>query len=435
MAHFSPEPWPTLTPERWPSLLRKTQKAEIIATGTEILLGEIVDINTSFLASELALLGIDIHFTSSVGDNYDRLTGVLCQAWQRSDIIITTGGLGPTQGDITRNVIASIMGEEAYVDDSLKQNLIDYFSRMGVEMPENNIKQATLIRSAEALLNSLGTAPGWWVEKDGRIIIALPGPPGELKPMWRSQVVPRLQKRSGSIIVSRVLKTWGLSEGKVDELLAPFLSSVNPTAAIYARQDGIVLRITAKSVGESSAREMIAVMEADIMHVLGNHIWGADEDTIASVVMRLLADNGLTLAIGESITGGFLTYTLASAAGNSPYFRGGIVVNGDKAKIALGLEPLLLIKGASQVTAAEIASLARVKLSADIAIGLDGDLSSIGSVTLAQGTIPGRVFIAIDTGRGERNVVQEYAWRPTQLVRRAPQQALFTLRNLLLSWK
>ena len=119
-------------------------KAEIIATGTEILLGEIVDTNTSFLASELALLGIDIHFTSSVGDNYDRLIGVLRQAWQRSDIIITTGGLGPTQGDITRNVIASFMGEEVYVDDRLKQNLTDYFSRLGVEMPENNIKQATL---------------------------------------------------------------------------------------------------------------------------------------------------------------------------------------------------------------------------------------------------------------------------------------------------
>ena len=180
-------------------------KAEIIATGTEILLGEIVDTNTAFLASELALLGIDVHFTSSVGDNYDRLSGVLRQAWQRSDIIITTGGLGPTQGDITRNVIATVVEEEVYVDDKLKQILAKYFSRLGVEMPENNIKQATLIRSAEALLNPLGTAPGWWVEKNDRNIIALPGPPGELQPLWRSQVVPRLQKRSSAIIVSRIL--------------------------------------------------------------------------------------------------------------------------------------------------------------------------------------------------------------------------------------
>jgi len=410
-------------------------KAEIITTGTEILLGEIIDTNTSFLAGELAILGIDIHFTSSVGDNYDRLSDVLHQAWQRSDIIITTGGLGPTQGDITRNVIAAFMREEAYVDDSLKQNLIDYFSRLGVEMPENNIKQAMLIHSAEALLNPLGTAPGWWVEKDGKIIIALPGPPGELKPMWRGQVVPRLQKRSGAIIVSRVLKTWGLSEGKVDELLTPFLLSANPTVAIYARQDGIVIRITAKSVGEDSAREMIAVMEADIRHVLGNHIWGADEETIAAVVVRLLADKGLTLAVCESTTGGFLTYTLASAAGNSPYFKGGIIVNSDEAKIALGLEPALLAEGVSRMTAAAIASLARVKLNADIGIGLDGDASLMGSITLAQGTTTGKVFIAIDMGRSKRNVLQDYSGRSNQLVRRSTQQALFTLRNLLLSWK
>lgn len=410
-------------------------KAEVIATGTEILLGEIVDTNTSFLASELAMLGIDIHFTSSVGDNYDRFSDVLRQAGQRSDIIITTGGLGPTQGDITRNVIAAFVQEEAYVDDNLKQNLIDSFSGRGVEMPENNIKQATLIPSAKALLNPLGTAPGWWVEKDGKIIIALPGPPGELQPMWRSQVFPRLQKRSDAIIVSRILKTWGLSEGKVDELLTPFLPSVNPTVAIYARQDGIIIRISAKSVGEDSAREMIAVLEAEIRRVLGNHIWGADEDTIAGVVVRLLADKGLTLAVCESITGGFLTYKLASAAGNSPYFRGGIIVNGSEAKIALGLEPALLAKGVSRVTATAIASLARVKLNADIGIGLDGDAGSIGSITLDQGTTPGKVYIAVDMGHGERKVMQDYSGRPTQLVRRATQQALFTLRNLLLSRK
>ena len=284
-------------------------KAEIITTGTEILLGEIVDTNTSFLAGELALHGIDIHFTSSVGDNYDRLSDVLRKAWQRSDITITTGGLGPTQGDITRSVIAALMGEEPYVDDRLKQTLVEYFSRLGVEMPENNLKQATLIPSAEALLNPLGTAPGWWIEKNGRIIIALPGPPGELQPMWRSQVVPRLQKRSGAIIISRILKTWGLSEGKVDELVTPFLSSSNPTVAIYARQDGIILRITAKSAEEGSARQMIALMEANVRHVLGNHIWGEDEETIASVVVRLLSEKGLTLAVCESMTGGFLTYT------------------------------------------------------------------------------------------------------------------------------
>ena len=409
-------------------------KAEIIATGTEILLGEIVDTNTSFLAGELVLLGIDIHFTSSVGDNLDRFCDVLRQAWRRSDIIITTGGLGPTQGDITRNVIAAFMREETFVDNHLKQNIIDYFSRLGVEMPENNIKQATLIRSAEVLLNPLGTAPGWWVEKNGKIIITLPGPPGELQPMWRSQVVPRLQKRSGSIIVSRIIKTWGLSEGKVDELVTPFLSSANPTVAIYARQDGIVVRITAKSPGEDSAREMIAALEASIRSILGNHIWGVDEETISGIVARLLTEKGLTLAVCESITGGLLAYTLASAAGNSLCFKGGIVVNGNEAKTTLGLEPALFVKGASRVTASAMASLARSKLNADIGIGLDGDAGLTGSVTSEEGAILGKVFIAYDLGRAERNLAQDYSWRQSQLTRRATQQALFSLRNLLLSW-
>jgi nicotinamide-nucleotide amidase len=409
-------------------------KAEIIATGTEILLGEIVDTNTSFLAGELARLGIDIHFTSSVGDNYDRFSGVLHQAWERSDVIITTGGLGPTQGDITRGVIASFMGEEPYVDDSLKRTLVEYFSRMGVEMPENNIKQATLIPSAEALLNPLGTAPGWWVEKNGRIIIALPGPPRELEPMWRSEVAPRLQKRSGAIIVSRVLKTWGLSEGKVDELLTPFLSSENPTLALYARQDGIVLRITAKSTEEESAGEMISTMEADIRNVLGNYIWGADEDTMAGVTARLLAERGLSLAVGESVTGGFLAYTLARAMENSPYFRGGIVVNDNEAKIALGLEPAIFKEGASPATAAVIASLARSRLNADIGIGLDGDFTPSGNVAPEQDMPLGKVYIAVDTGNNERNLVQDFSWRPSQLVTRVTRHAIFTLRNLLLSW-
>ena len=409
-------------------------KTEIVATGTEILLGEIIDTNTSFLAGELVRLGIDIHFTSSVGDNPERFRDVLRQAWQRSDTIITTGGLGPTQGDITRNVIAAFVGEETYIDGDLKQNLVNYFSRLGVEMPENNIKQAALIPSAQALLNPSGTAPGWWVEKNGRIIIALPGPPGEMQSMWRSQVVPRLRKLSSAIIVSRILKTWGLSEGKVDQLLTPFLASANPTVAIYARQDGIVVRITAKSEGEASARENIAAMEANIRYVLKNHIWGADDETIAGIIMRLLAEKGLTLAVCESISGGFITHTLASAAANSPCFRGGIIVNSNEARIALGLVPVHFPESANRVTAAEMASLVRARLNADIGIGLDGDASPVDNVTPEKGTILDKVYIAIDMGHSRSILTQDYSWRRSQLVGRATRQALFTLRSLLLSW-
>jgi nicotinamide-nucleotide amidase len=351
-------------------------KAEIIATGTEILLGEIVDTNTSFLASELALLGIDIHFTSAVGDNYERFSGVLRQAWERSDIIITTGGLGPTQGDITRDVIARVVGEETYIDEGTKRNLVAYFSRLGTEMPANNLKQATLIPSAVALMNPQGTAPGWWVEKHGRIIIALPGPPGELQPMWRNQILPRLRERSGAVIVSRILKTWGFTESKVDEMVAPYLRSQNPTVAIYARPDGIILRITAKSINEDSAREMITVTEANIRRVLGERVWGVDQETMASVVGRLLADKGLTLAVCESFTGGFLTYSLSNAITNSPCFTGGIVVTSNVSRIALGLGSEPFTNNTGRMTAAAMASIARSKLNTHIGIGLDGDINS-----------------------------------------------------------
>ncbi|MDD5127091.1 MAG: CinA family nicotinamide mononucleotide deamidase-related protein [Dehalococcoidales bacterium] len=404
-------------------------RAEIIATGTEILLGEIVDTNTSFLAGELAALGIDIHFASSVGDNYERFSGVLRQAWQRSDIIITTGGLGPTQGDITRDVIAAFLSEQTYVDEGLKQNLIDFFSRVGVPMPENNLRQARLIPSAKALLNPLGTAPGWWVEKEGRTIITLPGPPGELKPMWRSQVVPRLQQQSGAVIISRVLKTWGLSESKVDEVTAPLLSSPNPTVAIYARQDGIVLRITAKAPAAEAARELIARKEAEIRGVLQEHVWGVDEDTLAGVVGHLLESKNLTIAVSETLTCGLLAYTLASTPGNTRYFKGGIVINTPEAIFNRERAAELAGNHASQQNAAAMASSVRAQFNADIGIGLDGDAAKSDSVGGAQ---LGKVFIAIDTGHTEHNASQVYSGRPGQLARRATQQTLYTLRNLLL---
>ena len=254
-------------------------KAEIISIGTELLLGEIVDTNTPFLANQLALLGIDLYFTSSVGDNYERLLGALRQAWQRSELIFTTGGLGPTQDDITREAIAGLLGEERKVDPGLKQSLVNYFMHLGLEIPPTNIKQATLIPSAAAISNPRGTAPGWWVEKDKRIIIAMPGPPSEMQFMWQNEVLSRLQQRAGAVILSRTIKTFGLGEGKVDELVAPLTSSTNPTLATYAKPDGIYLRITAKAATPEEAQAMISKREADVRSILNDYIWGLDDET------------------------------------------------------------------------------------------------------------------------------------------------------------
>ena len=402
-------------------------KAEILSIGTELLLGEIVDTNTPFLANQLSLLGIDLFFTSAVGDNPERLSGALRQAWERSDIIITTGGLGPTQDDITREAIAGLFGEEPEVDPALKQSIVDYFTQRGIEMPASNIKQATLIPSAAAIPNPHGTAPGWWVERDGRIIVAMPGPPSEMQFMWQNQVFPRLQRKTGAIILSRMLKTFSLTEAKVDELVAPLMSSPNPTLATYAKLDGIYLRIAAKAARRREAEELISKREAEIRKILGDAIWGVDDDTQESVVGQLLTARGLTLAVTESFTSGYLAHILASAPGSQSYFKGGIVAATDQVKVALGIDAGLVAGEPSAELAAAMAGLARQKLAASIGIGIEGYTEPVGE------TLPGTVFIAIDRGSTDKPVVQRYSGRLYQMKKRAAYYALFDLMKLLRS--
>lgn len=404
-------------------------KAEIISIGTELLLGEIVDTNTPFLANQLSSLGIDLYFTSAVGDNAERLVGVLKQAWQRSELIITTGGLGPTQDDITRDGIARLLGEELKVNEELKQHIVSFFARRGLEMPPSNIRQATLIPSAVAMPNPQGTAPGWWVEKDGRIIVAMPGPPGEMQFMWQNEVFPRLQKRSGAVILSRMVKTFGLSEAKVDELLADLTPSPNPTLATYAKLDGIYLRIAAKAEQPEAAQEMISKREAEIRAILGDIIWGVDDETQEGVVGQLLVAKGLSLAVAESFSGGFLTHTLASAPESERYFKGGFIAASDEVKVALGLNPKLVTGQANAEAAQAMAVLARHKLEASIGIGIEGE----SSAEAVSGMVPGTVFIAIDSEQIGQHQVQSYSGRLYQMRRRAAYYALFDLMKLLRS--
>ena len=397
-------------------------KAEIIASGSELLLGQITDTHTAFIASQLATLGIDLYYASVVGDNYERYLGVLRQAWQRSDLIITTGGLGPTQGDITRDVIAGLLGEKMTVDGALKQKLTDFFARLGMEMPPSNLKQASLIPSATAIPNPLGTAPGWWVEKEGRVIVTLPGPPGEMQAMWQSEVLPRLERKSGAIILSRTLKTWGLSEAKVDELMSSFLSGNNPTLATYAKPDGIHLRITAKAETKEAAGKLVSERENAIRQVLDEYIWGTDNDTLEGVLGRLLSTRNLTLAAAESFTGGFLSYSLASIPGAHRYFKGGIVVSDDTRQLLDSASA-----PATTETAASMAASVRSRFASDIGIAIDGYSEPEGSTGI------GKAFIAIDSSGDRGSVVQSYSGRPQQLIRRAVTQALLSLRKFLLT--
>jgi nicotinamide-nucleotide amidase len=401
-------------------------KAEIIASGTELLLGEISDTNTAFLARQLATLGIDLYYASIVGDNFERFSAVLCQALERCDLVLITGGLGPTQGDITREVIAAVLAEKTAVDPVLKQQISDFFVRMKLEMTSNNLKQAALIPSASAIPNPLGTAPGWWVEKGHNIIVSMPGPPGEMEPMWRKEVFPRLEKKAGAVILSRNLKTWGISEAKVDQMVTAFLKLPNPTLAIYAKPDGIRLRITAKAAASAEALKLIDQREKELRQIMQDSIWGVDDEKLEESAGKLLRDKRLTLAVAETFTNGLLTHTLAEVPDSQDFFRGGIVINDPASRRLLGLsesggEPDLF-------SASQMASSVRNKFGADIGIGIDGRLTS------QSGSMQRQAFVAFDLARSEQNLALAYPGRSAQLMRRAVTQVVFQLRKLVLTF-
>jgi nicotinamide-nucleotide amidase len=406
-------------------------KTEIISIGTELLLGEITNTNSAYLASQLPLLGLDLNFISTVGDNQCRLIETLKQAWQRSDIIITTGGLGPTQDDITREAVAEFLGEETIIDGTLVKKFEKLFRYYKIEMPQSNIKQATVIPSAKIIQNPQGTAPGWWIERDNRILITMPGPPREMQLMWTKEILPRLQQKVASAaIVSKTLKTFGLTEAEVDERASPFLSSTNPTLATYAKIDGIYLRITAKTDSEDKAMELIAKREADIRAIFNDYIWGADSDSLEGIVGTLLTAKGLSLATMESHTGGFLASVITNVPGSSKYFRGGLVAYTDEARTAFGFDPQLISRygTVSPKVAEAMATIGREKLGASIGVGLTGVMGP----TEIEGKPVGTIFVGLNDGQHSQSFAKNYPGNRLQVKQRAATSALFELRRILL---
>ena len=407
-------------------------KAEIISIGTEILLGEITDTNASFLAYELPALGIDLYWITQVGDNLGRLTEAFKRAWDRSDIIISTGGLGPTEDDLTREAIAGMLGEEITIDPELEKEIRDFFSGRGFEMPPSNIKQAAIIPSATPITNPRGTAPGWLVEQEGKTIIAMPGPPSEMQRMWQKEVSQRLRGRmGGEVIVSKTIKIFGYAESSVGEMVSHLVSSTNPTLGVYAKPDGIYLRITAKAQSEAKAQEMIAHMEDSVRSILGESIWGTDNDTLEELVGALLTERGLTLATMESCTGGLLSSTITDVPGSSNYFKGGIVSYTNELKVASGVNTELISEyGAVSPQVAEaMAEAARIRLGADIGIGITG----VAGPEPLEGKQPGTVYISIDDGKSKKTVQSLFPQRRPEVKRRAALHALFELKKTLLS--
>ncbi|WP_376795141.1 competence/damage-inducible protein A [Thermogemmatispora sp.] len=349
-------------------------RAEIISCGTELLLGQITDTNATYLAQSLSGLGVDLYFVSQVGDNLERIVETLRRAWERSELIIMTGGLGPTEDDLTREAISALLGESMQVDPALEAELRAWFAARGVQMPERNVKQATLIPSARPLPNPLGTAPGWWVEKEGHIIVAMPGVPREMHRMWEAEVIPRLSPYTGGLIFTRILRVIGLGESTVEQRLEAFIHASNPTVATYAKSDAVDVRVTAKAASRQEAERLVKETEARIREVLGDYIFGVDRETLPGVVGAMLAQRGQSLAVMEGFTGGLLASLITDVPGSSRYFRGGLVAYSRAVALEMGLSPALVEQAGlvSEATARAMAQLVRQRLGADYGIGLTG---------------------------------------------------------------
>jgi nicotinamide-nucleotide amidase len=315
-------------------------KCEVIAVGTELLLGQIVDTNSSWIGEQLALAGIDSHYQTKVGDNWSRIESAVRLGLERSDAVVMCGGLGPTQDDITRDVIAGLVGSELVLDETIAERIRTMFKSRGREMPQNNLRQAMVPEGALPIAQQPGTAPGLVVPvptEDGKqkVIYAVPGVPYEMKEMMLGTVIPDLQRRAGvtAVIESRVLRTWGQSESGLAELLGQRIdeleASGNPTLAFLASGvEGIKVRITAKAPTSPEVNVMLDAEEKNLRELLGDLVFAVDDDNMESTVLGLLAERGLQLGVVETTTCGFMAHRLATARAGTQAFSGGVVARG-----------------------------------------------------------------------------------------------------------
>lgn len=393
---------------------------EVVAVGTELLLGQIVDTNSSWIGEQLALAGIDCHFQSKVGDNPARIEAVLRLALERSDTVLVCGGLGPTQDDITRDVIAKVMGVALERDDAIEQRIRSMFGSRGRDMPANNLRQADVPVGATAMAQQPGTAPGLVCPVGDQVIYAVPGVPYEMQEMVLGTVIPDLRRRSGAdaVIRSRTLRTWGQSESGLAEVLAERITELdeigNPTLAFLASGiEGLKVRITAKAADHDDAAAILAAEEASLRAMLGEIVFGADDDTIDSVVVDLLRERGLTVGVAESLTGGLVGARLTSHAGASDVVQGSIVSYASEVKFSLlGVPEGPVV---SEAAARAMAEGARRALGADVGIAVTGvagpdtqDDQPVGTVFLAVAMADGTEVVGTRLP-GDRHRVREFA--------------------------
>lgn len=399
------------------------RNAEMLAVGTELLLGEVQDTNSSFLAAELAAHSVDVYWSQRVGDNRARLEQAISAALGRSDLLVLTGGLGPTPDDLTREAIAAVLRETPAVDPRLEAELRSYFAGRARPMPEANLKQAWLIPSAEPLPNPLGTAPGWLVRcvvgRRERVIVALPGPPRELVRMWREEVLPRLELPPASLRI-RTFKSHGLGESDIAERLGRLALGANPSVATYARRDGVHVRVATKAADPEEARVVAAEVEAEVAALLGEHVWGEDRDELPDLVIRRLRERGLTLATCEGPSGGSLGDRLSAVGDAEAVYRGGVVAWSPQAMVMLGLPRARALAPAGPEDAARMAEAVREAFAADVGVVTLGKAAPDGR----QGAAADEVFVAVQASAG---VVRRLALPPLDTGWRRERIAFATL--------
>jgi nicotinamide-nucleotide amidase len=388
---------------------------EVIAVGTELLLGQIINSNTSTMGAALAERGIDAHYQQTVGDNLSRIASAISVALDRSDAVVMTGGIGPTQDDITREAVCEVTGRELVYSEEYADRLREWWSRRGREMPTSNLRQAYYPQGAEMLPNPRGTAPGLVLEHEGKLIFCVPGVPAEMEHLMFAEVLPRLVAASGDeqVIASRLIRTWGRPESEVAEILDDvYTSSVNPSLAFLASNSEIKIRVTAKASTQAEAWLLIEPMETEVRSRLGDNVFGSDDETIERVLLQLLSDRGYSVGTAESMTGGMVSARLTELPGSSAVVKGGLVAYDSELK-----QRLLGLTDVAEVVTAE-AALAMARgaqklLEVDVAVAVTGSAGPepmekpVGTVIIGVAT-PGDARVRELRFSGDRERLRTY---------------------------
>jgi nicotinamide-nucleotide amidase len=409
-------------------------RAEIVGIGTEILLGQIANSNAQWISQRLAAVGIDVLHHQVVGDNVDRIAGAFRLALDRADVVIATGGLGPTGDDVTRQGVAEALGLRIERRPEIEDFLREKFRRLGREMPESNLIQADVPEGARYILPERGTAPGLALATDGRRLYAVPGVPAEMREMMEGTILPELREAAGpATLVSRVLRVTGIPEARVGELLEDlFQEAENPTLAYLASAGEVRLRLSAKAETREDAEALIEPLEKDVRVRLGEAVFGSDEEELESVVGRLLAERHVTLACAESLTGGGLATRITSIPTASTYFTGGAVAySPDAKKAVLGVSPETIAEHGtvSERCALEMARGARRVFGASIGISTTG----VAGPDELEGKPPGTVWVALAAEGADVARTFRAPGDREQVRRWAEQAALDLLRKHLLA--